>query len=60
MTKPHIYRVKGEWFCKDTYLYFPGYIATRLGVASKSPAEAYARFHENYYPGNPYPKKDLV
>ena len=55
MTKPHIYRVKGEWFCKDTYL-----IATRLGVASKSPAEAYARFHENYYPGNPYPKKDLV
>ena len=58
MTKPHIYRVKGEWFCKDTYNHLSG--ATRLGVASKSPVEAYARFHENYYPGNPYPKKDLV
>ena len=60
MTKPHIYRVKGEWFCKVTYHYLPGRIAALLGVASKSPVEAYARFHENYYQGSPYPKKDLV
>lgn len=42
-SKPHLYKVKDQWYCK---LYFGG--RTLLGAARASPKDAYLWVH-NYY-----------
>ena len=51
MSKPHIYRVNGKWYCKRKYedgFGGAGIYRTALGVARDTPTDAFAAWRIEY------------
>ena len=54
MSKPHIYRVNGKWYCNLRHndgSGVAGFYRTALGVARDTPADAFAAWYE-FHEGN--------
>ena len=54
MSKPHIYRVNGKWYCKrkcEDGFGGAGIYRTALGVARDTPNDAFAAWYE-FHEGN--------